>query len=207
MNANTVPREFVGKARDLRRALEADDAVAYRVVGALTVPFTAIGRGTIPRPQLLARTANAWRDKIPTTGRLALEVELKKTSLLIRELRLLAADGRFDDWVEGKTEPGFSLAAYSLEVAPPRFRFDPVVLAGISLHAMARWFQRSFSCTRESLLADMLPLAVVANDERLANPGEFQVPAGDGRWAGVVMELNDRQPPERILAVRSFLTH
>lgn len=196
----------MGKARDLRRVLEAEDARAHRVVGNLTVPFACIGKGTVPRPKMLARAAAAWREEIPLTGRLMLQSKLTKTSLMIRELRIISAESRLDDWDEEKFEPGFAIVAMQLEVAPPRFRFDPVVLCSVSLHGMARWFQRSFCCTREGLIDNLRPLALAATDERLAIPGDFEVPAGDGRWAGLVLELTDRQPAVRILAVRSFIS-
>lgn len=204
MAASRIPREFVGKARDLRRVLSAEDAVVWKEMSRITVPFASVGRGTVPRPAMLERAAIAWQERVPKAGRLGLTIKRTRTTLVIDELRLVSADARFAEWDEDVREPGFSVSATRLEVAPPRFRFDPVILAGVSLHAVARWFQRSFTCTHAALLSDLRVLALAATDERLAAGGAFEVPAGDGRWSGVVMS-NMEDAAARFLAARTFV--
>ena len=200
-----VPREFVGQAREFFRQLAADDVVAQRETRRITTSLGPVIRagGTL-RPQQLARASIAWTEKIPVTGRLRLEIDLKKKSLHIRELRAIAAETIFDGWAENETEPGIALAARKMEVIPDHFGYDPILLAGISLHALGRWFQRSFHPTRAALLTDLQALAMGATDTRLGTPGEFEVAAGDGKWAGVVMKNRDGS---HVLATRSFLNY
>ena len=199
-----VEREFLGRARLLRNALAADDKIALREMGRIAVPFSPLVRdGGTPRPEMLARAASAWEALIPVSGRLRLEIEVKKKSLNIRELRVLASTASFEEWPDGETELGLMLVATSLEVAPGRFRLDPMKLSAVSLHAVGRWFERTFRNGQAELMADLRTLALAADDARLATPGEFEVAAGDGRWVGVVMEIQDGI---RILGARSFLS-
>jgi hypothetical protein len=200
-----VPREFMGKARDLRRVLEAEDVIAWKEMGRISQPFACIGKGTIPRPQMLERAAVAWQERVPKSGRISLSIKRTKASLVIDEVRCGRADTTFAEWGPDHREPGFSLVAIRLEVAPPRFRYYPILLAGLSLHTIGRWFQRSFTCTHPALLSDLLTLAMGVTDEVLEAGGAFEIPAGAGKWSGVVMS-NTADHENRVLAVRTFLT-
>lgn len=105
-----LPREFLGMARELHSALEADDIVAYDEVGRIRATIgVMISNNQQIRPAMFERTAAAWRDRIPTTGRLRLEINLKPKSLSIRELRIVASDSRFTEWEPDRTEPGIGL--------------------------------------------------------------------------------------------------
>jgi hypothetical protein len=49
-------------------------------------------------------------------------------------------------------------------------------------------------------------LALAATDELLlGQSGTFEVPAGDGKWVGLVMAIDDQGSPQHVLAARSFL--
>lgn len=202
--ANRLPREFLGKARDLRRVLLAEDAITFKEVGRLTTPFASVSRGTVPRPQMLERAAIAWQERIPTAGRISLSIKRTKTSLIIDEIHIGAGHIRFAEWDEDVCEQGFAVTAMRLEVVYPRFHFDHVILAGLSLHAVGRWFQRSFDCSHPALLSDLRLLAAGVTDERLANGGDFEIPAGDGKWCGVV-SADYEQSGRLFLATRTFL--
>jgi hypothetical protein len=95
-----------------------------------------IRNGTVPRPALLARTAAAWRAKVPGTGRLQLEIDLREKSLHIRELRIITGSSRLDDWGEGPEEQGICLAIVTLDISPKKFRFNNHKLAYASMHAL-----------------------------------------------------------------------
>ena len=102
--AVTVSREFLGLSRPFCATLAGAEVGTTRLMSQLAMPLPSLVRnGGVPRPAMLERTAAAWRDRIPATGRMSLEVVVKQKSLHISEIRAMCADTRFDDWEQDQT--------------------------------------------------------------------------------------------------------
>jgi hypothetical protein len=87
-------------------------------------PLTARARRSpIPRPEMLTDAARVWRERVPETGRLHLEIKAEWKRLRIGEVRITAADFRADTWDIGVVEPGIGLIGFVLDVAPGLFNF------------------------------------------------------------------------------------
>jgi hypothetical protein len=80
------------------------------------------------------------------------------------------------------------------------------------LHALGRWYQRTFDIRDEALIFDLGRLAAaygaILDEAAATRAPNFLCPAASGQWAGFVTqrfgEATQRQ--ERILNVRTFLS-
>jgi hypothetical protein len=203
--AQFVPVEFVGKARAFRRPLVADHPAAIAMVDRLALPFHARFRSRQP-PTIgaLAGLTHAWRERMPSSGRLHLVINTARARLTIVETRAAPATFRFDDWDEGDVETAIVITSLTLIVSPELFRFGNTPVASVPLHALARRFQRGWDVSDAAVRADLAALACPCPDV-LASGGEFTVPLADGCWVGTVTEIEARGEPARILVVRSFI--
>ncbi len=198
-----VPAEFLGQARALRAEIAAADPIAHSAAERVAAPLCArLRRKPTLRPDSLADAERHWRDWMPAAGRLDREARLDNRSLTIEETRASAANFRADGWGAGREESGLCIVSLMLEAAPGRVRLNHEVLTYISLHALARRFERG---APGAALADLRALG-----EWCAAPGaagaEFRVPAGDGWWVGNAAEVERGGEVARMLAVRTFLS-
>jgi hypothetical protein len=199
-----VPVEYIGRARALRTALVAQHAAAVAEADRLSVPLRArFALGQTPSPGAFAKVAAAWRDRIPSAGRLGLTINHARTRLTIAETRAAPTEFRFDTWGDGDHETAIVITQTTLAVSARRFEFDEVPAAAVPLHALARRFQRGWHVSDAAICADLSALAVPCVDT-LDRGGDFDVPLRDGRWVGTVTEIDYRGEPVRILVVRSF---
>jgi hypothetical protein len=204
--ANAVPREALGQARQFRNILIAEDARAGAAIQRIMSPLDArLALNRIPRPELLADAAAQWREQLDGPGRLDVSIEHSRTRLTIRELRISAADARLDEWTPGEVEPGIAILVLSTEIHRRKDRSVRALLAGISLHAAARWFQRAWVNTADALRADILAFARAIDDVDLST-GRFSVPVASGRWAGIGLRIIEAGQPAVVLSARTFLT-
>lgn len=193
----------MGQARALRTKLLGDDALATKAVeriGSLIQGRTS--KGCIPRPELLTDARRRWRDQLAGTGRLSLSVEQPRNRLVIRELRLSAADFRMPDWDDA--EPGFCILVMEMSVQRRTCAFNSAVLAGFSLHSVARWHQRNFDISTAALTADMAMVAAAIGGIDFVDETKFSIPAAGGTWLGMVQRVLDEGSPQHVLAVRTF---
>jgi hypothetical protein len=197
-----VPAEFIGRARALRMAVAAVHPVAIATIDRIGQSLHGQYRlRQTPSASGLARAAAAWRDQVPSAGRLDLMVKVTSKRLAISETRIGPVEFRFDAWIEGDAETAIVITRTVLEVSAGRFWFDHTPVALVSLHGLARRYQRAFDMSDAAVCADLYSLATAGGD---VEDGEFAVPAGDGQWVGNVAEVEDRGEPVRILAARSF---
>lgn len=193
-----VPREFLGMAREFRNVLVAEDPGAGEQQNAIAAGLRArLPKGSLPRPEALKAAAKAWRE-VPATGRLQLEIELSIRRLVIRELRVGAADNRFPGWKEW--EDSFVILLTGFSLVRWNFQYHYEMLASISLHGLARRFQRGADNSTDAVVADISALAT--STPECTAPGRFEVRVADGRWAGRVVPVRDGAP---VLAARTFL--
>jgi hypothetical protein len=199
-----VPAEFVGKARALRSRLLAIDLATGPAIDMITKPVVERWRRhPVPRAETLAGLARIWPLHIPSFGLLDRAIDLDKRSLRILELRAGANNFHFAGWRDDAKEPGVSLTAICLEIAPHRFRFDMLTIASVSLHCLSRRYQRGMAITDADVFADLRSLAQAHGKLDRAQPGEdFTVQVADGKWVGSCTMITGNGP---VLMARTFL--
>lgn len=101
-------------------------------------------------------------------------------------------------------EPGIAVMRLEIEAAPRRIHTDLKYLACVSLHALARRLQRSFSVHDAAINSDLRALIAAHELHRIG--AEFMVEVPDGAWVGAVTEVATKRGRQRILNVRTFLT-
>src|SRR5512135_1489395 len=123
----------------LRQRLRNTDRVWGAAMTQITAKVVArTSRSPIPRPEMLIDLARDWRAQIPEHGRFDLTIDAPdKRSLIIREMRAGACNVHSPRWPD-TAEPGVSVHATVLHLAPHRHEFTLAVLAGVSLHALGR---------------------------------------------------------------------
>jgi hypothetical protein len=199
-----VPAEFIGKARAFRMAVAAEHPRAIATIDRIGQPLRAQVRlRQTPTASGLARAAAAWRSQVPAAGRLDLVIKQAASRLAITETRVGPAEFRFDFWSEGVAETAILITRTTLAVSGGQFKFDTILLASVSLHALARRYQRAFDNSDAAVGADLFALASSLSGAVDAGD-EFAVPLGDGRWVGNVTEIEDRGERVLIAVVRTF---
>lgn len=206
-----VPRESLGQARVLRNKLAAGDTLATDAIGRISEPLQArTAKGSIPRPELMVEAARQWREQLAGPGRLSLAIDQTRSRLAIRELRLTAADFRLPNWASPEVEPGFAILVAELSVQRRNFHFESATLASLSLHAVARWYQRNLDITLNALAGDVASVAASVGTFEQAPDSAFSIPVTGGRWVGTVREVIDlvvdQNCLQKVLLIRSFLT-
>lgn len=197
-----VPAEFVGRARALRAEIAAADPIAISAAQRVAAPLCArLRRRPDQRPGVLVDAARHWRTTLPAVGRLDLSVDVRGKRLRIDETRLGTARFRADEWGGTGDESGLVVAGWTLDVTPGRVRMDHEPLAYISLHALARRFERAGPAPGDDLRR--LGQFCAAPGE----PGEvFRVPAAEGWWTGAAADVDVGDGEHvRMLVVRTFL--
>ena len=201
-----VPAEFMRQARYFRDGLMSVSLECSARMNAIVAPLLARWRRSpIPRPETLLDAARAWR-ALPDFGRLDLTVTTGKRQLHIHELRVSASDFRAADWTVD--EPGLSVLGVVLEVAPHRCVFDILSLATVSLHALARRYQRGFAITDAAIMHDlhMLAKAHAGLAGGAATEFEVAVPSG-GRWVGNLLDVTNTKGGNSIDCVAAARTY
>lgn len=207
-----VPRAFLGLARDLRRRLAAADALVPAALEAALHPLrTRLERRPTLRTDLLIDTERRWRTGLPAFGRLVLTAERRRgVPPYFCELRAQAGGFRIEDWGEvsggGGFEPGVLLEMILAQPYPGMGRGGGVdvrqtTIVVVSLHALARRFQRGTDCSEAAIFADLAALAPFAQKGALPPKARFALPAAEGWWCGERVWVDDRL----VLAVRTYL--
>jgi hypothetical protein len=172
-----VPAEFRGAARLFRNEVKRVDEVMDPALAAIAKPLVArLRRHPRLRRELVAAAVHQYRRTIPAAFRFGeIEVTPDRDKFAIRETRLTATWINAVSWHPDAVEAGIAIASCKLTMRPkvglvhiwkPR--------AIISLHAIARWFERSGSRDHERLLADLAVLTALGDDcDHVATPGGF----------------------------------
>jgi predicted membrane metal-binding protein len=206
-----VPRAFLGMARAFRQKVDTDvSAGTDRIIKSITSPLRRRLQGNaspVFRHDLLIDTERRWQTELPTFGRIMLQTELTKSSLFIREARLSPGDIRFESWLDGQKEQDCGLQQLTVIARTGFCSIEATMLASISIHALSRFYQRSFD---NSDVALRTALREIARNHAavLTSPapgGKFSIAAGDGRRLGSVQASNIEGKVIRILCVRSFV--
>lgn len=202
-----VGAEFTGRARQFRAAIDAEDTRLPGIVTTIMRPLKArFERGKrTHREARLIDAARAWRRQIPTQGRLDLKVERDKATLKIREWRASAGTFRFCAWPDKSREPDIGIVSLMLDIGPGHLECRTEELASISLHAIARWQQRSFNVVDDALRADLLAIAREHTGILAGEWSDFRIAAAQGEWVGGVVRMERDGVSKPLLSIRSFL--
>jgi hypothetical protein len=201
----TVPPEFVGQARMFRNRIAANDDLVGPAVDAITTYAREIlRRRPTYRPEHLKHLERAWRLTLPTMGRLAYGVDQNRGSLEVVETRVCSSIFHKGVWDSDSNEQSLTLILYSGRFTSGRIDIESIPVSTVSLHALARRFQRSFNSADEAVLRDLSLISLNAED--LLNSSPFRQPAGDGVWHGQTITVSTpERSANRILAIRTFI--
>jgi hypothetical protein len=133
------------------------------------------------------------------------DLDLRKRTLRICQLRVCPSDFRAAAW--NVDEAGLSVLGLQLDIGPHRFNFAMPSLVTVSLHALARRYQRGLDISDEAIFADLHALARSHPAIAKREAGDsFEVEAGGGCWRGHVTDAETNAGMDRILSARTFLT-
>ena len=144
-------------ARDLRRRIAADDEAYLRAVDAISQPVIERLRrypGRSLRPAMLADFVQQWISTEHRLYRLDLHAKLERVRATLTERRLCASKvRRVDDPLSSEDD----IAANEIELIVDRadVRLQSRCVCTFSLHAVARYMQRTGTADDERLLHDM----------------------------------------------------
>jgi hypothetical protein len=196
-----IPREHLGRARAWRNELKAEDeTAANRCIGIAESIRARLARGSVPKREALNEAARAWRDDVPSFGRLKLEIEAANRRLVIRELRMGAAHHAEGGWIS--PEEAIVIFVVGFYIGRQGFKFFQELIAAVSLHALARRFERGIDNTDAAIRADLIALAGAAVNSAIGPSGQFQISVADGAWGGRMHRVN---ADTVIQSVRTFL--
>src|SRR3984885_14419177 len=199
-DASVVPREYVGRARDrLRRLGEADARIEPAVRSVMAPLLRRLDRHPVLRRDMLVDAERRWRNIVPAFGRLAMEVDgenLRAPCFI--ELRVVCGVFHCAIWPDDGQEPGVLVGWHAVEFDQGSVVSRFVSLAAVSLHALARRYQRGRDTSETSIFAD---LAGLADDFRqVVTLPRFAVAVPGGTWVGEPMNTGEAT----VLAVRTY---
>ena len=201
---NHVAAEFVGRARAFRARIGAEDDAVGRNVLEIMKPLKARRRRSATfRPEALIDAERQFRH-LPSAGRLTLKVDRDKSGLLIEEFRAAAGDFRFVSWLDGATDADIGICRVILEAKS----WGPVytscdVAVSVSLHALARRFQRGFDTSDGAILSEFQRIALQYVGIAAAL-GDFAIAGDGGAWVGEVASTQVGEVVAPVLAIRTF---
>ena len=141
VRAVPVGAEFFGKARDLRRRVEREDAKFFPAINRLIAPIDGRLR-RFPerkmRPEMLADLIQSWRLLGCRDFRLNLDAKLERTRCALVERRVFAGRMRFLDADWDGEEPDVAVTAINLSIDGNRFNLHSRILCTFSMHCSGR---------------------------------------------------------------------
>jgi hypothetical protein len=207
-----IAREWVGMARAFRdRIADSDKAVPAQIRG-----FARMARELLKervrrqaksnKPNLVMRKEHliglehVWRG-LPGIGRLGFESEITKDRSIISDVRLRPVTTADPDWQDGGAELALSVIDNRFQIGGGKMDFQPITLAVVSLHALARRYQRGFTNDDGAILHDLRMIALAAPAFVSGKGGDICIPAGDGNWFGEGATVGVKVP---VLSVRTY---
>ena len=203
-----VTREFLGLARAFRTATVADHAASLAAVERIVFPLQARCQLRQPPGPRAYTQVMEWAERVPSIGRLDLKITNgQRGRVSVTEIRLAPSQFRFERWKGDGADDVVVVVRTKLMASAERVQFTSTSVACVSLHALARRYQRGWDNSNEAICRDLLTLANVPS-EILERGGEFSTaPVADGgRWLGRPTEVDEGGVPIVIAAIRSFLS-
>lgn len=196
-------------ARDFRRRTSIGDDVFRNYARHTVYPLKALWQVApqhVIRPKALHRVLRRWQE-LPPFGRLRLDTQLHASDLLIAEHRISVGRTTFYSWQDGEAEPALAIELVQFECSRRKFLFEYICLALISLHALARRFERCTSRADADIIQD-ITATVDAHQAALASTdSNFEIRCEHGVWLGTrkTTHFNGGRESCQTLAVRTFL--
>jgi len=206
-----VPVEFVGLARQFRREADREEAANTAALTPIIGPINRRLR-RYPKRQLrdgdFRRLADAW-ESLPRDYRLAFRANTDPRGRrgLILDVRVHAITMLSDQWEPDATEPSIALTTHCLEVPLVR-KPAAQTIASISLHALARRYERGGDRSHHLILDDLRSIVRANVNDEEAHPTDqpFRIQTPRGIWVGTTtgVELSNGKPTVQFV-VRTFL--
>jgi hypothetical protein len=174
-----VPREHLGRARELRNRVLAEDA---RVVPVLLGVAEPLLRRLVRHPALrrehVAGAVRDWQVRMPGRYRIGAVSVSRGKVFAISEKRLSAHTLRVRGW-DGE-EPGVSIIQFGLCVLDGALKPIRATMALASLHSIARRIERGHERSEDAVLRDLARLADPTDAEGSGWLGRMSaIPSGE----------------------------
>lgn len=137
-----VPAQYLGLARDLRRRLASADAAIQPAMRRLLMPIQRrLERHPVVRKETLIDAAREWR-ALPAFGRVYCLVDTSdRRAPVFADLRIEPAEYRGLGW--DRSKPGLAVSLIEASVANTAMALCRTTITVVSLHCLARRFQRA----------------------------------------------------------------
>jgi hypothetical protein len=199
MADDRIPAEFLGMARQLRRDVQVADAIFNVAVPKITDALRDRLRVRRPTSKSMSQMARdvvtSWHATIPSRFRLEFDSAASARSVEVVEARV--GGSRWSTYGLFEDERGISVNIVVLRTVARDVSVVIHPVANVSLHALARRFQRGENSSVEAVLRDL---------GALAEPPAGSVDAvatSDGVWLGEITDANDTGQPGRTVRLRS----
>lgn len=208
---SAVPFEFIGLARCFRQRVVAADARVNAGMPLIVNPLRdRLRHKSTLRQHHAADAARAWPRAISDAFTLGVAAQRDRWDCTISEVRVSADRYRGTGWDDDATQLCVNLLKYELTTTRERYALCVTPLATVSLHALARRFERGAGRDDAATLRDLTRLATVAAtdaDDGAPLPTPREVPVTGGRWAGDRCVARDHETghKHRIIRVSTFL--
>jgi hypothetical protein len=202
--------EAVGRARDLIRRVTAENEQFLRQYTSLLRPVKdrhARCPGRKLRPEMLAEMGRRWRYHMPTKFRISFTAHTATSKGTITERRLgIGRIERIDDPDWTGQEDGVWVIEARFVAGNDGGRSHSVLLSNFSLHALARWFQRSGHSSDTELMRDMNLVANIDVSQHEGGGGvRIRTDSDGGNWRGRLASVDDGVSTHRVIVVRTWL--
>jgi hypothetical protein len=205
-----VPAEFVGLARQFRREADREEG---EIIAALDPIIEPINQRLHRYPERQLREgvfrhlADVWQS-LPHDYQLAFRARTDPRGRRgqIIEVRVHAVTMLSDKWDPDAIEPTISLTSHCVEV-PLVDRPATQTIASISLHALARRYERGCDRAHHAVLDDLRSIIRANINDEKSHPTDqpFRIPTQRGVWVGQTTGVNIEGKPIVQFVVRTFL--
>ena len=211
-----VPREFVGLARAFRNRVAAADArvaaVVPGIVGQLRAHAHGMRNGKLSKLDMQV-ALRAWQTGVTDSYMLDARLRTERRRFTVAELRATCDRMTAGAAWNGAEQDAVALSWHAIQLHDRLVDYLIRPVATMTLHALARRFERGDGREDSNVVQDLAPLAAYAAADKTAVappptlPVTAEVRVSDGRWAGrwVVARDAARRRDFRIFQVQTFL--
>jgi hypothetical protein len=207
-----IGAQFWGLARDLRRRVGLEDIAYDAAVRELVTPVRDRLRRyprRAPRQEMLAALVQGWRFMDARDWRLSIDAKLDKGRASVVERRLIASHLKpigDRDW-NGGFEQDVAVIHVEMSVNRNAAKLASKCVTTISLHAIARRFQRGADSDVAAVLHDINLAGAAAETELLLGAGyRVRTDGQGGGWRGRVINHTIEDGSQRaVLAIRTWM--
>jgi hypothetical protein len=206
--SSRVPLAHMLAAREFRKAVLVADGRFLAIAGAGLKPLQdRLRRKPDLREDLIVDFLRYWREQVandPFHVMWSAKPDRKFRTLEVTECRLSASVWRDDSWAEPAFENGVSLTKTVLTMGHGTLSSAYTPLVVVSMHALARRYERASDARQRAVLADLSDCVRSAN--WYPHAGDYVIDVDGGRWLGsCTTAQSDHRATVGLYAVRTFL--